>query len=76
MGLTRFETAQVKQELGECITDKDILVAEGEFQNILGIRAGGRWRLRQDGGKQCPERVSLPPQPSPGQLTFTAPWSW
>lgn len=36
VGLARLEALQVKQQQGELVTAQDILVIEGELQDILG----------------------------------------
>lgn len=63
VGLTRLEALQVKQQQGEFIAAQDILVIEGELQDILDSGQAGCGSLRQD---RHPEgALSSPPHPAP-----------
>lgn len=61
MGLTRLEALQVKQQPGEFIAAQDILVIEGELQDILYSGQAGRGNLSQG---RHPEETSPPATPA------------
>lgn len=74
VGLARLETLQVKQQQGELIAAQDVLVTEGELQDILETRQAGGGSLRQ--GRHPGGAFSLH-NPSPMlALTFTEACIW
>lgn len=62
MGLTRLEALQVKQQQGEFSAAQDVLVIEGELQDILDSGRAGRGSLRQG---RHPEKALSPSPPRP-----------
>lgn len=74
VGLARLEALQVKQQHRELLATQDVLVTEGELQDILEIRQTGSGSLRQ--GRHSGGAFSLH-HPSPMlALTFTAACIW
>lgn len=74
VGLTRLEALQVKQQQGEFTAAQDVLVTEGELQDILDSGQAERGSLRQG---RHPEGALSPRHPGHSlALTFTAPWIW
>lgn len=71
VGLARLEALQVKQQPGELIAAQDVLVTEGELQDILETRQAGGGSLRQ--GRHpgdfstSPSTTPAPCWPSPSQ---------
>lgn len=61
--LAWLEAPQIKQQQGELVIVQDVLVIEGELQDILGtVSKGGDLRR---GRGQASGRRPPPPQPSP-----------